>query len=94
VQKEAGAFRLELEPEFVHECFGEATLRVNGREVMVSGAGLLLRHQSEMTLDELISLLRLERAVPRVVSELREVVKRVGLEWAIDFDCVGRENGR
>jgi hypothetical protein len=69
--KEGAEFRLSLEPEFVRGCFGDATLRVNGREVRVSGAGLLLLHQSELTLEdtpaleELISLLRLERVVPR-----------------------------
>jgi hypothetical protein len=69
---------------------------VNGKEVGVSGAGLLLR-QSELrvedtpALDELISLLRLERVVPRDVSELREVARRVGLEWAIDFDCAAAD---
>jgi hypothetical protein len=94
-QKEAGGFRLSLEPEFVRGCFGEAALRVNGKEVEVSGAGLLLLRRSELTLDEtpalaeLISLLRLERVVPRDVSELLEVARTVGLEWAIDFDCAG-----
>jgi hypothetical protein len=94
-QWEAGEFRLSLEPEFVRSCFGDATLLVNGKEVEVSGAGLLLLRQSELTLaetpalDELISLLRLERVVPRDVSELREVARRVGLEWAIDFGSAG-----
>jgi hypothetical protein len=46
-QKEAGNFRLLLEPEFVRACFGEAKLRVNGKEVAVSEAGLLLLRQSE-----------------------------------------------
>jgi hypothetical protein len=61
-------------------------LRVNGKEVAVSEAGLLLLRRSELTLDEtpalddLISLLRLERVVPRDVSELREVARRVGLQ--------------
>jgi hypothetical protein len=91
--KGAGGFRLSLEPEFVRRSLGEATLRVNGKEVEVSRAGLLLLRQSELTLeetpalDELISLLRLERVVPRDATELREIVKRVGLEWAIDFGC-------
>jgi hypothetical protein len=91
--KDAGALRLSLEPKFVRECFGQATLRVNGKEVAVPEAGLLLLRQSELTLeetpvlDELISLLRLERVVPRDVSELREVVRKVGLDWAVDFDC-------
>jgi hypothetical protein len=90
-RKEAEGFRLSLEPEFVRECFGEATLRVNGKEVKVSGAGLLLLRCSELmleetpALDELISLLRLERVVPGEVSALREVVRRVGLECAIDL---------
>jgi hypothetical protein len=90
-QKEATGFRLTVEPEFVRECFGEATLKVNGKEVKVSRASLVLLHQSEVTwaetpaLDELISLLRLERVVPRDVSELREAARRVGIEWAIDF---------
>jgi hypothetical protein len=94
-EKDARCFRLALEPEFVRGCFGDATLRVNGKEVGVSEAGLLLLRRSELTLDEtpaldeLILLLRLERVVPRDVSELREVVVRVGLEWAIDFDCAG-----
>jgi hypothetical protein len=83
---DAQAFRLSLEPEFVRGCFGEATLRVNEKEVEVSKAGVLLLRQSESALEELISLLRLERVVPRNVSELREVTRRVGLEWAIDFD--------
>jgi hypothetical protein len=88
---EARAYHLSLEPEFVRKCFGEATLRVNGKEVEVSNAGLILLRQSELTLDEtpalgeLISLLRLERFVPRDVSELREVARKVGIEWAIDF---------
>jgi hypothetical protein len=96
-RKETGGFRLSLEPEFVRGCFGKAMLRVNGKEVEVSEAGLLLLRRSELTLeetpalDELISLLRLERVVPREVSELREVVRRVELEWAIDFDCAGVE---
>jgi hypothetical protein len=87
---EARGYHLSLEPEFVHECFGEATLRVNGNEVEWQ-TGLILLRQSVLTLDEtpalgeLISLLRLERFVPRDVSELREVARKVGLEWAIDF---------
>jgi hypothetical protein len=91
--REAEGFRLSLEPEFVRGCFGEATLRVNGKEVEVSGAGLLLLRRSELTLeetpvlDELISLLRLERVVPRDVSELRELARSVGMEWAVDFAC-------
>jgi hypothetical protein len=36
--REAEGFRLSLDPEFVCGCFGEATLRVNGKEVEVSGA--------------------------------------------------------
>jgi hypothetical protein len=40
-------------------------------------------------LEELISLLRLERVVSRDAAELRGIVKRVGLEWAIDFGCAG-----
>jgi hypothetical protein len=93
--EEAEGFRLSLDPKFVHECFGDATLRVNGKEIGVSGAGLLLLRQSELTLDqtpaldELISLLRLERVVARDQSELREVARRVGLKWAIEFDCTG-----
>jgi hypothetical protein len=93
--KEAGEFRLSLEPEFVRQCFEEVTLRVNGKEVAVSEAGLLLLRQSELTLEdtpalgELVSLLRLEHVVPRDVSTLREVVRIVGLEWAVDFDCGG-----
>jgi hypothetical protein len=93
--KGTGAFRLSLNPEFVGRCFGGGTLRVYGKEVAVSEAGLLLLRRSELTLDEtpaleeLISLLRLERVVPRDASELREVTRRVGLEWAIDLDCVG-----
>jgi hypothetical protein len=61
----------------------------------VSEAGLILLRQSELTLEdtpaleELISLLRLERVVPRDAAELRDIVKRVGLEWAIDFGCAG-----
>jgi hypothetical protein len=93
--KETGAFRLSLGSEFVRGCFRDAILRVNGKEVAVSETGLLLLRRSEVTLDEtpaldeLISLLRLERVVPRDVSALREVANTVGLEWAIDFDCVG-----
>jgi hypothetical protein len=36
-------------------------------------------------LAELISLLRLECVGPRDVSELRELVRKVGMEWAVDF---------
>jgi hypothetical protein len=92
-QREAGGFRLSLDPEFVRSCFGEATLRVNGKEVAVSEAGLLLLRRTELALeatpalDELISLLRLERIIPQDVSQLRDVARGVGLEWAIDFDC-------
>jgi hypothetical protein len=84
-----------LEPEFVRSSFGDATLLVNGKKVEVSGAGLLLLRQSELTLeetpalDELISLLRLERIVHRDVSKVREVARSVGLEWAIDFVSAG-----
>jgi hypothetical protein len=35
--KEAEELRLLLEPEFVRGCFGEAALRVNGKEMKVSG---------------------------------------------------------
>jgi hypothetical protein len=94
-RKAAESFRLSLTPEFVRGCFGEAMLRVNGKDVEVSEAGLLLLRQSELTLEEtpaleeLVSLLRLERVVPRNAAELREVARRVGLEWAIDFGCAG-----
>jgi hypothetical protein len=89
---EAEAFRLSLGPEFVRKSFGDATLRMNGKDVNVSKAGLLLLRRSELTLeetpalDELIALLRLECVVPRDVSALREVMRKVGLEWATQFD--------
>jgi hypothetical protein len=66
---------------------------VNGKEVEVSGAGLLLLRRSELNLeetpalDELISLLRLESVVPRDLSELHELARTVGMEWAVDFAC-------
>jgi hypothetical protein len=77
--KEGVEFRLSLEPEFVRGSFGDATLRVNGREARVSRLGLLLLRRSELTLEdspaleELISLLRRERVVSRDAAELRGV---------------------